>query len=195
MPRSIDDLINNLDKIEAELKTQLPKIVATYAADGLAEAIDRISKEGVKPGATYSEEPIYVTQKAFNQKGAFKPIGKRATVKDKGKFLNPEGQENKSMYLEHGYKELRELNGLPTKVVNLQFTRRMTQNLTVLSTKAEGEFKVVSTVGAKDQEEKDRLGGMFKKYGDFLAVTPEIAKVINLTPAKTINDIIKKALQ
>ena len=207
MAKSIDDLINNLTTLEAAIKAELPKITLEYAQNAYALTIQHIEKEGVKNGAAYSEDPVYVTQNVFNNKGAFKPVGKFgkdanissgfsdvATKKKKTKVIKADGSDRTSMYLPGGYKQLRQIQGLPVNVVNLEYSRRMTQNIKPLKALAENEFKFVAIIGATNDEEKKKMAGNFKRYGDFLKITAEVAKVINVIPPARIKEIFKKIL-
>lgn len=187
MARTLEDLINALDRTEAELKARLPTIVMEYAGNAVALAFQRVEKEGAKPGAKYSEEPMYATQKVFNNKGAFKPRGKKAKVKGKDKL-------RKSMYLPGGYRELRQVQGLQTNVVDLEYSGRMHQNTKPLKVENKSELSVVAIVGATNEENKKKLAGNFKRYGNFLAVTKEIAAEINPIAIKRINEVLRESL-
>ena len=201
MAKTIDDLINSFDNLEAELKTELPKITLEYAGNAVALAFQRVEKEGAKPGAKYSEEPMYATQAVFNNKGAFKPRGKNVKGK-KAKFKQGGTQKvlgiakapklRESMYLEHGYKELRQIQGLQTSVVDLEYTGRMHQNTNPLGIETKSEFSMTAVVGATNEEEKKKLKANFKRYGNFLRVTPEIQEEINPIVIDRIKDIMRQ---
>lgn len=184
---NIDDLINNLTKLEENIKAELPRIAEEHAGNALAEVWQQIETEGAKEGAQYSKEPMYASESIFNRKGAFKGRGKT------GKTKKASGEPHRSMYLQVGYEELRQVQGLPTNVVNLEYTGRLHQNMKVLDVIQEGT-KVQAIVGATNEENKKKLNGLNKKFGDFLAITHEISKVIDPIPAKRIAEIIKNTL-
>lgn len=80
----------------------------------------------------YSTKEMYVERDQFVKKGAFKPIGKNGTQKTKvfdirtkktrNIAITSEFRERKSMYLANGYKQLRDIQGMPTNIKNLTYS-------------------------------------------------------------------------
>lgn len=64
----------------------------------------------------YSTTSGYYTKEQFVKESAFKPQGKREV----GNFIN--GKVRKSMFLQNGYKELRDIQGRPTDRTNLFYS-------------------------------------------------------------------------
>jgi hypothetical protein len=204
----LNDLIANIDKTLAALQAQVPKIAKTYAANALALSIQRIEKEGAKPGAKYSTKPFYAAKGVFNNKGAFKATGKveserlkqakadgkntRRNAKDK---VKEDGTPRKTMYLPGGYLELRQIQGLPVDVVNLEYSRRMLSNTTVLKVDDKQPYIAAGIVGASQAIEKKKLQGQHKKFGDFLRPAPEETKRLNTEALDELSNIAKAALK
>lgn len=98
--------------------------VIIVAATKLVSSINRrIIRQGLKTDGTkigkYSETPFYAGPKAFIVKSKNKKTGKTG----KSKFKN--GKSHKTMYLETGYKQLREVQGRESSFVNLEYTGSM----------------------------------------------------------------------
>ena len=234
MAKTLDDLINNLTKLEQELKNQLPKIVAEYAQSAQALVIYKIQHQDGVDNGRYSTKEILVTQSSFLQKAKFKPdvIGTTLGRDEKGKLIaggsrlgNKKIKNNKGekinagnirksatedllkwikfphakkavpvMTLPGGYRELRSIQGLQVAHVDLTYSGRMFQNIKILSTENKAEFIVIAMIGGVNKETKDKLLGNYKRFGDFLAITPKIADVVNEIPANRINEIVKTVL-
>ena len=221
MPRSIDDLINNLSKLEDELNAQLPKITLEYAENGIALIIHNIQQgEGI-PGKQYSTKEMLVTQSSFLQKNKFKPdiVGetlgrdaqgnlvkggvrtkkgtiRRASTEKRIRFIKfPHASKAVPvMTLPGGYKMLRQIQGLQTAHVDVTYSGRMLQNTKILSTQERSKFIFLAIIGGINKETKDKLLGNYKHYGDFLALTPKIAEQIKDIPANRIAAIVKNTL-
>lgn len=180
----------------ADLETA--KLIFPIAAKVHDMQIDRLFDEGVggqgKLGK-YSTDENYFTKKQFKNKSAFKASGKnakRSTVKYKsvtvtdedgfttnevkktgggfvagsGKFKN--GNERKSMYLKEGYKQLRQIQGMESGFVNLQYSKDLRNDFST-GLKIKGD-KVISVVKRKVND--DKTDWLSDKYG---------AKTFNLT--------------
>lgn len=203
--KTILDLIDDLAAAERQIAEALPKITEEYAESTNNLVIARIQKEGI-PGKVYSTEPFYASPSVFNRKGSFKPIGKNEdkpkkvsvfdtkTKKSKRVAVKEDFTERKTMYLGEGYKELREVNGLQTNIVDVTFSGRMMQNIRTLSTKNVDEFHVQAIIGATNKENKDKLGGQFNRYGDFLQPTENETDLTRDIPAERIFTILEKTI-
>lgn len=221
MARTFDDLLNNLTRLEQELKTQLPKIVEEYAQNAQALVIHEIQQgEGV-PNARYSTAEMIVTQSVFLQKAKFKPdvIGTTLGRDENGRLIKGGDRTKKGnikkastekrfrwikfkkakkavpvMTLLGGYEELRRIQGLQTANVDLTYSGRMLQNVKVLNTENRDEFYIVAIIGGINQETKDKLLGNYNRFGDYLAITPAIADMINDIPVNRVRNIIQTML-
>ncbi|NCT92944.1 MAG: hypothetical protein GXC72_00845 [Chitinophagaceae bacterium] len=203
--KTIYDLINDINTAERRIAEELPKITAEYAETTTNLIILRVQKGGI-PGKRYSTEPIYASPSMFNRKGSFKPIGKgeekaktttvynTKTQKGKKVAIKEDHTERKTMYLGEGYKELREVNGLQTAVVDVTFSGRMLQNIHTQSINQVDEFHSQAIVGASNQENRDKLGGQHKRYGDFLAPTDEETDLTKEIPAAKILSILEETI-
>lgn len=111
-------------------------VIAPNGIHMLLSIINRIQKDGKATGGgaigAYSQTPAYFSQSSFVKSGSFAPIGKGG-VNVGNKLIpsvkNPKpgkvykryqvvasttGQKRKSMYLPHGYKEFRDIQGFQT---------------------------------------------------------------------------------
>lgn len=76
----------------------------------------------------YSTVPIYAQRKQFARPGSYRPQGK---IKNRAKLVSKKGtvyvvdKKRKSMYLSDGYKELRQIQSLPSDKVNLRYRGRL----------------------------------------------------------------------
>lgn len=220
MARGLNEFIEKLKLLEVELLKAGPKIAVEIAQSATALSIRRIQKEGVT-GKKYSTHPMFATQNMFNRKDRFKPteiaselgrdesgklvkggsrnkkgeVAKKSTAKKRVMWIKFKGARKAVpvMLLPGGYKELRQLNGLQSNFVDLTFSGRMVQNIKVLKSSSR-EAKFLAIVGVDNPENKGKLAGNAKKYGDFLAPTEKEEEVLSTIPLNRITEIIKKVL-
>jgi hypothetical protein len=143
------DLQTYYDKLTAldqAINSGLEGIAVTAAGELLANIKNRIALDGKNSNGqligNYSTKPMYATPEQFDRTSSFKPKGKPVTGrknlksttfnvsnrKKKPVLVNPEFREVKSMYLESGYKELRDIQGKPTDKVNLIYRGDLVPN-------------------------------------------------------------------
>lgn len=86
----------------------------------LARIKNRVINEGKGSGGNkignYSTKPTYFRRDQFVKKGAFKAQGKT------GKGAKKNGQPRRSMYLQNGYAQLRQIQGRQSAFVNLEYS-------------------------------------------------------------------------
>lgn len=86
----------------------------------LATIKNRIQREGKDSSGgvmpAYSTKPAYFSKDAFVKKGSFKAQGKSA----KGSFKN--GNARRSMFIDTGYKGLKDVQGMDTKVRTINYS-------------------------------------------------------------------------
>ncbi len=201
MAKGLIDLNAKLELLEQELLKAGPKLAQEIAVNALALSVNRIQTEGVE-GKQYSIKPMLATVSMFNKKSAFKPTVKEQKEGEKKKpkkkrwvwIKFPKAKKAVPvMILPGGYKELRKLNGLQTAHVDLTFSGRMLQNTKLLKFKERGA-QFIYFIGASDKEEKVKLAGNNKKYGDFLAPTKEDIPVLQEVNVDAIEKIFKQVL-
>jgi len=102
--------------------------IAPSAKELLAAIKKRIFTDGLNSNnsqiGNYSTVPVYATRKQFTKPGAFVPQGETqylATIKRGDKTYQRKAKV-KTMYLPEGYKQLRDIQGLPTDKVNLKYS-------------------------------------------------------------------------
>jgi hypothetical protein len=232
--KQLDDLLNDLSALEADLTEQLPKIVLEYAQNASALVIENIQHGNGIEGKKYSTEPMLATASMFLQKNKFKPdviattLGRDTAGKlIKGgarsggkKIVNASGEvinggnilkrQAKPRYrfikfpnakkavpvmtLQGGYTELRSIQGLQVSKIDLTYSGRMFQNIHVIKASNESTYKVVAIIGGINTDTKKKLEGNYLRFGDFLAITPKIAEVVNQIPIDRVQEIIVKHL-
>lgn len=136
-------IINGIIEENGEKITE--GVVFTSANALLATIKNRVQREGKDSSGSlmgnYSTWPIYASRDRFVVKGAFRPKGKPILAKNgkdtnnkrtkvfllagkKGKLLPRTLNYNirKTMYLEDGYRQLREIQGMPVNIKNLTYS-------------------------------------------------------------------------
>lgn len=133
------------------------------------------------PIGTYSTKPMYASQKQFDKKSAFKPLGKKGPTK-------------KTMYLPSGYKQLRDIQGKPTDGVNVNYT-----GSTNLSYQLQAKGKEV-LLGFTDQESSKIRQGLEngtrgrKGYGKIYYATQQEIANYNKNVAEDTKELTLKIL-
>lgn len=124
-----EELPTLLQEIQDRLINEISGAAMTHGANELiGEMRTRIFSKGINSdggqiGNSYSETPIYVPKEVFIRKGSFTAKGKE----NKGIFKN--GNERKTMHLEHGYKELREIQGRQTAFVDWRYSGSLEKSI------------------------------------------------------------------
>lgn len=119
----------------------------------LASIINRNVRDGKntdgskRPG--YSTRPGYYSPKQFVKKSAFKPQGKNGSKKGA-----------KTMYLPAGYKQLREIQGRKTEVVNAEYTGD-----TMLAFTLGKENETTAVIGFNREKASRVRKSLEKRYG------------------------------
>lgn len=130
---------NKLAELIAQSKEKAIEEAVVPAANKLLATVkNRIQRQGKKTDGsaigTYSTEPMYASRDQFDKKSAFKPIGKNekkrkttqvfdiGTQKKRSVPITADFRQRKSMYLEQGYKQLRDIQGKPTDKINFTYS-------------------------------------------------------------------------
>lgn len=129
-------------------------------ADVQAAMAKRIFEEGTGGAGqklgTYSTKPMYATKKQFVKSGAFKPQGKAG-----GKSTFKNKRPRKSMYLPQGYKQLKQVQGMQSNYVNLQYSGALKQ---AFEGKLQRNAQQV-TIGLVGKQNDKKLMALKAKYG------------------------------
>jgi len=142
----------------------------------------RVTKQGKGSNENsigqYSTKPIYVEKQKFVKKGSFKRVGKYGE------------RTKRTMYLPEGYKELRDIQGLRTDVVNLKYSGSMVNDYQSLQVSQHVYLGIMSEKNAKKYE------GLTMKYGNFYQATQQekeeyIARTNFLLNRLTVNTITR----
>lgn len=157
---TFEELPNLLLEIQKRLINEISGAALTHGANELVgEMRKRIFSKGLDSSGNqiatgYSSTPTYVPKKVFIREGSFTAQGKE----NKGNFKN--GNERKTMYLEHGYKELREVQGRQTSFVDIRYSGSLEKSIETLR---EDENNVV--VAITDGLESTKRKGLEDNYG------------------------------
>lgn len=120
--------------------------------------VDGIAGSGGKIG-NYSFKPLYAPQRVFTKPGSFLPQGKNSALQ-----LFKNGKLRKTMYLQQGYRQLRQIQGLDAGTVTLTYTGSLQQDFST-GLSVEGGSIILKLNSAVNQ---DKLTWLKKKYGDSL---------------------------
>ena len=157
---SFDELPSLLNEMQQKLINELSSVALVHGANVLVSEMKQrifaqgLTSDGVPITLSYSTTPVYVSKDVFVRKSSYMPKG----VKNKGNFKN--GNERKTMYLEHGYKELREIQGRQTNHVDLRYSGSLEKSIEVLR---EDERNVL--VAITDGLESTKRKGLEEHYG------------------------------
>lgn len=161
-------ILQNIQLVEDEITGALLDV----GGELLANIKNRIAQDGKNSNnqqiGQYSTKPMYATEDMFDKKSAFKPSTKNSgevltfyigTKKKKRVSVNQNFRQTKSMYLESGYKELRDIQGKPTQFVNLVYRSDMMASYQMLR---DGDNAVV--IGFRSETESIKRKALEKKY-------------------------------
>lgn len=159
-------LISRLEGISKKLDAAGVDVICVAAMTELeAQHKQRIFAEGKDstnaPIGKYSTKSAYYTKDSFIRTGAFKAQGKE----NKGAFKN--GKERKSMFLQGGYSEFRDIQGRQNNTVNLKFSGSLERSFRVV------KFGDDTLYGTTDAHESEKFEGLTEKYGSVFPLTDE----------------------
>jgi hypothetical protein len=176
-----DQLNDRLTKLSGLVSGDLAGDVLSVPSEELVVAMTkRIFVQGKNSdGANigeYSTTPMYVEKDRFLHKEAFIPQGKAFNTmtnpsKRRTYGLKKEGSAKRSfmrqtMYLVHGYKELREIQDLETNKVNLTYRGDLKQSWTMSKVGQRFVFGFSNYKSGQKQE------GLERKYGTIFLPDP-----------------------
>lgn len=190
--------VDRLRTFEVELKAAMPGIAKEMGEVALSYTLTQIRRNGgILSNNRYSDNPgvpayLYKGKnatypKALNAAGRAY-IDKQIKYKEKlGKLKSADqagitaGKDGKKRYprgtfnpfVNAGFinwKGLRAAQGLQTSKVDLTYSGRMLQNVSVIDVRVIG-YIYQAVVGGKDQETRDKLKWNRARYGDFLKFT------------------------
>lgn len=120
--------------VERAKDKALERIIVPPANKLLATIKNRVQRKGENTSGgkigNYSTKPMYASRDQFDKKSSFKPVTKKyistdakapKTVKGRNVLGTIYSEKGKTMYLQQGYKELRDVQGKPTDKVNLTY--------------------------------------------------------------------------
>lgn len=145
-------------------------VILVPALELLAAIRLRISAEGKNSAdgniGSYSTKPIYVEPKVFI-KGGFK-AGRKA---DKEAVFYGQKQVkksvNKTMYLPEGYKELRDIQGLRTDIMNFKYSGDLLQSYQAQ------KFSQYVVLGLTEEKSVLKRGGLERRFGPVFYATDQ----------------------
>lgn len=162
----------------------IESVVIPAANELLANIKNRIIDEGKKSDGSkignYSTKPAYFEKEQFIQKSKFKPKGKTGETKFKS------GAFHKSMYLEQGYKELRNIQGRPTDKIN-EFYTGSTMNSYQLQA-----IQNAVLLGLTNEKSAKIRQGQEGRFGKIFYATKEEIENYNKEVSKYSEDLVLK---
>lgn len=164
---AFEQLSERLNEIAKKLDEAVPEVALVQSFTELqADFLQRVFVDGDNSSGSkigdYSTKPEYFTKSQFVKTAAFKAIGKNGETKFKT-VTRP----RKSMYLNSGYKEFRDIQGRPTNTVNLDLSGSLKRAYRV--------FKFGDSVlfGQNDTEEHKKIEGLTERFGEWQSLTQE----------------------
>lgn len=193
------------ERLKAHEKALFLAASTTHAAQ-----LDRIFNEGKKsdgsPIGTYSAKPMLATKDQFRKTSAFKATqieSQEISYTKKGKvrkgkkskkdmyiaFPNKKtGKKNKAvpvMFLEDGYKQLRQIQGYESSFVNLKYEGRLQSSYrSGLRPISKAEY----SAGINNQFDAKKVGWMEEKYGKIFHLTKEERELFYKTYQDELNN-------
>lgn len=118
---SLDEYHTRLNMLTDTLsRSVVQSVIIPSANELLAEIKNRIVLDGKDSNegkiGSYSTKPAYYTREQFDRRSSFTAKGKT----NSGNFKN--GKQRKSMYIETGYKGLRDKQGKPSSTMILNYS-------------------------------------------------------------------------
>ena len=171
-----EDFVRAIRQTIEDLKANAPDIVEEMAISGKSLVQERIQREGF--GRRYSEKYVpafFLYGKALNAQG-------RAYLEE---------QDDKNDLT--NWKELRAAQGLQTDFVDLTYSGRMFNSLTVIRNE-QAQASFAAFVGSSDQEGEKKLLYNANRYGDFLALNAEERIEIDDIARERLELILRKRL-
>lgn len=145
---------------ENTAEQQTARIIVPAASRLLGNIKNRIQRRGQRTDGgnigSYSTRPFYASRSQFVKKSAFIPQGK-----------NGRRKTAKTMYLQHGYKQLRDIQGRPTDVVNFTYTGDL-----MASYQLAQETKRV-LLGLTSEVQSRKRKALEKRFGSVLSATKQ----------------------
>jgi len=158
----------------------------------------------------YSVKPLYVSKKMFAKPGAFSPRGKKGEVGDKlvptyqlkrgnikptnrviknFSVVKSNNKPRTTMYLPQGYKELRDIQGFRTDVVDLTYRGELKKDFAIAQ---DGQAFLI---GFKTKPQSDKRFALERQFGPvFYATTQERTKYLQAA-AFNLNRLTVGALE
>lgn len=150
--KTIDDLLNVLDRLKDNLKSEMPNIAKGAALSIKALAEREIQDKGF--GASYSQNAV------SNQKL------RQNILNNKGRdFLDKRDKQGARVTT---YAEFRKAQGLQTGYVDLTYTGKMFAGMTVTNQNLEAG-RYIAILGHSDLSGALKMDANYKRYGDFIA--------------------------
>jgi hypothetical protein len=189
MTLTLDQYQERLRELAGEAAKEAREAAVVINANRLkAEIQNRISRQGLdssgKKMKDYSTSPWYYKKDKFVKKGAFKAKGKNG----ESKFKN--GNTKKTMYMQHGYKEFREVQGRQTG------HRDLTLSGETFRTFQTGQSGDAVLIGFTTQQSKDiRMGNEDRNGGKIYTATEDEIKDYHKNLMETELELIKRVFQ
>ncbi len=171
---NLAEAISLIDNFLAAYDGEMTKVSEELATNAKSMIIHRIQTEGLE-GREYSTQKL----PNFFFEGWELNAGGKALLNPPKKGRKKKGEAATEEVNEAGisYTEWRRANGLQTDHVDLTYTGRMLQNIQSIKTEKRGEY-YVTTVGAWNPENQQKMGWNFRRFGDFMKPTEKEKEIL-----------------
>lgn len=159
------------------LQVESERIAQAIVLSGLNLVKDRSIRNG-----------IFVDSKEGNYTDY--SVNKVLTVRFIGSELNQAGRDFIAKNRLATWQDFKIAQGLPAGHVNLSYTNRMWTSLAIINVKKEG-YKIIFTIGTMDDEVKEYIADLVKRYGNFAKPTLSESFELNKDFVQELIDFLK----
>ncbi len=183
--RSMRDTIRKIQSGQGEIMADLGMTAISLIKRRVIETGKNAEGEEFKP---YSTRPMLANCSSMTTSACSQIASSKAKRRElKWVTIKKAGKNIRLFELPKGYKEYRDLHGRQTGHVDFSFTGRMWDNISLISDYSQHE-RGVAIIGAKSEDDKNKLKGNTKRRGDILDLSDsEIEKLKNIYGLKILN--------
>lgn len=159
----------------------LARLADTTLLPYLSDLKNNVHRDGLDK--KYSSKEAWFDVNSFYKKSLHRKVGKP------DKNGNPGRETKATMYLEKGYEELREIQGLKTDKVYLEVAGDLKNSVIVT------QVGNANVIGINNADQVGKYDGLVKKYGKFYKATPTQLKELNERTKNEIHQITLEAIK